>query len=298
MYYNSKGEKVSSAKFKEMYNALKNRQELLKAGLMNRRDLFKMGLLSSAGFLVAKSGLSARAQTASSQTCTSVNQCASPPTTPFTMDLPIMPVKTPVDVSTLNPAPQIAPNTNINPNTGLPFEGRTRSHQAPALGFPFPPPVVYQIVQQKKPHVVMSNQLPQQTIWGFDGISPGPTFVSHYGTPILVRNVNNLPAANDGFGVNSVTTHLHNGHTPSESDGFPCDFFEMGQYYDQYYPNVLAGFNSNFPPDGDINESLSTLWYHDHRVSFTSQNVYKGLAGFHILFNSFDTGNETSGFRA
>jgi len=297
MYYNSKGERVSRAKFKEMYNALKNRQELFKAGLMNRRDLFKMGLLSSAGFLVAKSGLSTRAQTTSSQTCTSVNQCASPPTTPFTMDLPIMPVKTPVDVSTLNPAPQIAPNTNINPNTGLPFEGRTRSHQAPALGFPFPPPVVYQIVQQKKPHVVMSNQLPQQTIWGFDGISPGPTFVSHYGTPILVRNVNNLPTANDGFGVNSVTTHLHNGHTPSESDGFPCDFFEMGQYYDQYYPNVLAGFNSNFPPDGDINESLSTLWYHDHRVSFTSQNVYKGLAGFHILFNSFDTGNEGSGFR-
>jgi FtsP/CotA-like multicopper oxidase with cupredoxin domain len=295
MYYNTRGEKVSSAKFKEMYNALKNRQELIKAGLMNRRDLFKMGLLSSAGYLLAKSGLSARAQT-QAQACT-VNQCASPPTTPFTIDLPIMPVKEPIDVETLSPAPQIAPNRNINPNTGLPFEGRTRNHQAPALGFPFPPPVVYQMVQQENTQVVMSNQLPKQEIWGFDGISPGPTFVSNYGTPILVRNVNNLPVENDGFGKNSVSTHLHNGHTPSESDGFPCDFFEKGQYYDHYYPNVLAGFNSDFPPDGDINESLSTLWYHDHRVSFTAQNVYKGLAGYHLLFNRFDSGNETSGFR-
>ncbi|HXH39137.1 MAG TPA: multicopper oxidase domain-containing protein, partial [Thermoanaerobaculia bacterium] len=48
---------------------------------------------------------------------------------------------------------------------------------------------------------------------------------------------------------------------------------------------------------GDINESLSTLWYHDHRENFTSQNVYKGLIGFYLLFNQYDTGDETTGFR-
>jgi FtsP/CotA-like multicopper oxidase with cupredoxin domain len=32
------------------------------------------------------------------------------------------------------------------------------------------------------------------------------------------------------------------------------------------------------PPNGDPNEALGTLWYHDHRVDFTSQNVYKGLS--------------------
>jgi FtsP/CotA-like multicopper oxidase with cupredoxin domain len=31
-------------------------------------------------------------------------------------------------------------------------------------------------------------------------------------------------------------------------------------------------------------------------VEFTAQNVYKGLAGFYLLFNQFDTGNETTGF--
>ena len=35
-------------------------------------------------------------------------------------------------------------------------------------------------------------------------------------------------------------------------------------------------------PDGDVNESLSTLWYHDHRAEFTAQNVHKGLAGFYL----------------
>ena len=222
----------------------------------------------------------------------------------LTMPLPIMPQKQPISVNNLTgPAPQINPNTATNPATGIAFEGRTRPHQAPALGFPFPAPVVYQVSQQAGT-VFMSSQLPQQTIWGFDGISPGPTYVANYGTPILVRNYNNLPSSNGGFGNPSVTTHLHNGHTPSESDGFPCDFFAQGQYYDHYYLNVLAGFNSDHKPAqgqpitaaGDINESMSTLWYHDHRVDFTSQNVYKGLEGFYLLFNQFDTGNEGTGF--
>jgi FtsP/CotA-like multicopper oxidase with cupredoxin domain len=291
MYFDSQGRRVSRARFNQMYAAFKNRQELIKAGLMNRRDLVKLGLLSG-GYLAAKGGLSA----AWAYGGGGGSQCASPPTTPFTMQLPIMPLKQPVSVSSLSPAPQINPNTATNPATGLPFEGRTRTHQAPALGFAFPPPVVYQVTQ-KPGLVTMSNQLPQQTIWGFDGISPGPTYVANYGTPVLVRNVNGLQGDNSGFGNPSVTTHLHNAHTPSESDGFACDYFAFGQYYDQYYPNALAGFNSDHKPTGDINESLSTLWYHDHRVSFTAQNVYKGLAGFYLLFNQFDTGNETTGFR-
>ncbi|HSK43440.1 MAG TPA: multicopper oxidase domain-containing protein, partial [Candidatus Binatia bacterium] len=119
--------------------------------------------------------------------------------------------------------------------------------------------------------------------------------------PQITRNVNALPNINQvnntGFGMPSVSTHLHNGHTPSESDGNPCDFYPAGHFCDQYYPNVLAGFNSDHAPNGDINESLSTLWYHDHRIDFTSQNTYKGLAGFYCLFNQFDTGSDQTGFR-
>src|SRR5260370_7111191 len=120
-----------------------------------------------------------------------------------------------------------------------------------------------------------------------------------YGEPILVRNVNKLPYNSGGFGNKAVTSHLHNGHTPSESDGFPCFFDKSGQFYDHHYPNVLAGFSDPqfAATNGDIRESLSTLFYHDHRIDFTAQNTYKGLIGQYLLFNQFDTGDETTGFR-
>lgn len=295
MYFNHRGERVSRARWKEMYQAFQNRQELVKAGLTSRRDLMRLGLLTAGGLLIPKRGLSW-----GDNNCrygsTGCGNCASPPTTPWTMSMPIMPVKQ-ATAALSGPAPSINPNLTINPATGMPYEGRTRAHQAPPLGFPFPTSTLYE-VHQRAAQVQVSPSLPLQTLWTFDGVSPGPTYVARYGTPFIVRNYNDLPTDNGGFGLNSVTTHLHNGHTPSESDGFPCDYFAAGQYYDQYYPNVLAGFNStHISTNGDINESLSTLWYHDHRENFTSQNVYKGLLGFYLLFNNYDTGDETTGFR-
>src|SRR5258708_39879135 len=89
MYFNVYGEKVSRARWKEMTSALKRRQEIIAAGL-SRRDLFKMRLLTRGGMLVSLSGLSARADSCY-RDCGS--QCASPATTPWTMQLHIMPVK-------------------------------------------------------------------------------------------------------------------------------------------------------------------------------------------------------------
>src|SRR5215469_9532303 len=301
MYFNIFGDRVSRRRFKEMLNAAKNRRELIAAGLTSRRDLMKIGLLTPGGMLVAMSGLSARAygqSTGSNQLCLPGNQAASPPTKAFVQPLPIMPIASTVPVSSLKPAPTISPNTSAG-------EVRAASHQAPQLNpqmFPFPPPRVYQFTQQAV-QVTQSPDLPKQTVWGFNdsvhgAISPGPTYSANYGVPQMTRNINGLPPLNQngGFGMPSVSTHLHNGHTPSESDGNPCDFYGAGHYCDQYYPNVLAGFSSTNPPLGDINESLSTLWYHDHRVDYTSQNTYKGLVGFYCLFNQFDTGDENTGF--
>jgi FtsP/CotA-like multicopper oxidase with cupredoxin domain len=292
MYFNILGEKVSGARYREMVNAAKNRRELIAAGLTSRRDLFKLGLLTGAGMLVPKLGLSARARSIRP----GANQLASPVTTPFIDPLVVMPQATPV--ASLTPAPTIAPNTAAG-------ESRTRNHQGFAQ---FPPNRFFNVTQQAITVRQTSDpRLPAQTIWAYgDGThttSPGPTYSSRYFASAgaqsnLVRNHNALPPVNQngGFGIPSVTTHLHNGHTPSESDGFPCDFFEIGHFYDQHYPNVLAGINSTHPGTGDINESLSTLWYHDHRVDFTSQNTYKGLLGFYLLFNDHDTGDETTGF--
>ena len=46
---------------REIKNAAKNRREIIAARL-SRRDMIKAGLLTSAGYLIHKNGLSARAQ--------------------------------------------------------------------------------------------------------------------------------------------------------------------------------------------------------------------------------------------
>ena len=277
---------------READQAQKNRREIVAAQL-SRREMMQMGLLTSAGFLIPKKGLSARPMTRSGFMMPD-NICTSPATSAFTEAFTPMEVKRP-ETTPLTPTPTVAPNNAAG-------EGRTRNHQV--VTSPFPPTKQYRIVQQAAQKSVHAG-LPLQTLWTFDGKSPGPLYVARYGEPIIVRNVNALPANNGGFGINQVSTHLHNGHTPSESDGFPCDYFPNpavpaianATFYDQYYPNILAGFASTHPPNGDLNESMSSLWYHDHRVDFTAQNVYKGLAGMYNLYNNFDTGDETTGFR-
>ncbi len=298
MYFNVFGEKVSRARYKAMLTAAKNRRELIAARL-DRRELIKMGLMTSAGLLAPIGGLSSRAfaQQGPPNLCAPGNQAASPPTTPFTMPLPILPLAQPV--AGLNPGPTVAPNVTAG-------EQRTRPHQALTL---FSPRKYYNVFQRQIIHS-FSHELPLQTVWGFDDSNgnvstPAPTYVFRYGEPVLVRNNNALPPDPQfgGFGKPEVSTHLHNAHTPSESDGFPGDFFKSGQilaggvsFYDQHYPMQLAGILSTHPGTGDINEALSSLWFHDHRVNFTSQNTYKGLVGLACFFNDHDTGDETTGF--
>ena len=68
----------------------------------------------------------------------------------------------------------------------------------------------------------------------------------------VVRRINQLPPSdqNGGFGVPETSTHLHNFHSGSDSDGGPCNptqqrFFFRGQYYDYYYNMRFAGWNSH-----------------------------------------------------
>lgn len=117
--------------------------------------------------------------------------------------------------------------------------------------------------------------------------TPGPTYKSRYGESILVRRFNDLPPVGNAkafWALPSTTSHLHNGHTASESDGNPQDWIDSGEFWDHHY--------GNFPSGNDNNEKLTTLWYHDHRLDFTAANVYAGLAGFYFLYDEIDTGFE------
>jgi len=178
-----------------------------------------------------------------------------------------------------------------------------------------------------------------KSVWTFDGTMPPKLLVVRYGEPVLMRHYNALPidvSANKGFGAHTITTHEHNGHNPSESDGFAGAFFFPGQYYDYRWPIALAGHDtinrdatdpkaatpctagevlrvqrrngpemvacdvSNDPNGkvgtiklrGDYRETMSTHWFHDHMLDFTSQNVYKGNGAMMNYYSAIDRGNE------
>ena len=159
--------------------------------------------------------------------------------------------------------------------------------------------------------------LPKQaadSLWTFGGTLPPKLLLGRYGEPILFRHHNGLSPdvrKNGGFGRHTISTHEHNGHHGAENDGFAGAFFFPGQFYDYHWPIVHAGINTinttaSDPragaPDGaggitrlpgDWHETMSTHWFHDHMFSFTSQNVYKGIAAMFNLYSSLDRGNET-----
>ncbi|VVP15048.1 Ig-like domain-containing protein [Pseudomonas fluorescens] len=167
-------------------------------------------------------------------------------------------------------------------------------------------------------------------LWTFDGTFPAKLLMVRYGQPVLMRHYNALPidpAANMGFGLHTISTHEHNGHSPAESDGYTNAFFFPGQYYDYRWPLQLAGYdtintkaedpraafpcapgetlyvndtspglktcdNGTIKIRGDWRETMSTHWFHDHMLDFTAQNVYKGNAVMMNYYSALDRGNE------
>jgi spore coat protein A len=126
-------------------------------------------------------------------------------------------------------------------------------------------------------------------IWGYDGIFPGPTIESRSSRRVVVRQINELPVP--------VSTHLHGGRTPPGSDGFPTDLIlPRRRSSEERSPHAHHG-NPDRPPDKagwtfhrgskdyfyPLEQKAATLWYHDHRMDFTGPQVYRGLAGFHIV---------------
>ena len=249
------------------------------AGL-GRRDLIKMGLLATGGYLVARKGTSAPLILVRRRD----DFPPSPPTTPWAVALPMLQVAQNV---ALIPAPAEFPVAGEAPRA---------AHQK---WNQFLPQKTYELVAAETTHVFHPDLPAPSTVWSFNGQIPGPLIKANYGEPIVVRFRNSLPtvAQHVGPGRPEISIHLHNGHTASESDGNPADFFATPFFKDNHYPNVLAGFASTHQPNGDPNEALSTLCYHVHRFDFTAPNVYKGLAGMYSLFDNLDTGNELTGLQ-
>lgn len=303
---------------------------------LTRRDLLKMGLLSATtGMLLPIPGLSLRAARAD-LICPVPGRAPpegliSPFTRPWREEMPRLVEKqvvagnNPANISNGNGGG--APGYNAigtydggdskircladYPELGSSTPYSNLSHQgwgkSGSLGNQ-PPQKWYEMHERQFNHVWHAD-LPAgtsgQPAWGFDGVVPGPMFRTRYGQSHFLRIHNDLPATNLGFGINQTTTHLHNLHTPSESDGNPLYTNYSGHYWDHHYPNVYAGVKQ-FGGIGDPNEALGTLWYHDHKLDFTAQNVYAGLYGMVSIYDALgayadptkgDYGDETKGWR-
>jgi FtsP/CotA-like multicopper oxidase with cupredoxin domain len=255
--------------------------------MLNRRTFFKLGLLGSAGALLSWQALRA---------ATSRPTALSPVLTPFLDQLPLPPLPRELDWQ-----PNQLPFNDLDPE---------------AMKFVDPSQVkgkatFYRIVSEVR-SVKFHAQLPATEIWGYrDGNLPagqkwdfalGPTFKrplsndnAFVGT--IVRHENKLPSVREhrGFGEPRNSTHLHGGHVPARSDGFPTDIaladgtpfnvtFEHGQHFDYAYPLLDPGFFEE--GHGAHTERPSTLWYHDHLLDFTAQNVYRGLAGIFLVHDN------------
>jgi spore coat protein A len=118
-------------------------------------------------------------------------------------------------------------------------------------------------------------------IWGYQGQFPGPTLRSRAGRPVVVRHRNELPVP--------TVVHLHGGHTPADSDGFPNDLVypvgtdplaaHAGHHGDPAARIAIGEREHRYP----MRQRAATLWYHDHRMDFTGPDVWRGLAGFHLV---------------
>ena len=319
---------MTSWKDRLALTAQRNRQEIVKAKL-NRREMMRLGLLTAGGALIAKAGLSARAFAQqgpgggnaglSPLTTVSGVDGQSPPVTPWKAPMPRLTVlqtvanndphnlefgvpdgTTPVDGATRRVAHQYFSHNPNNDTFGAGSQGS------------FIPQKFYEM-DMKEDLIQIHPDLPATKFFCFHDDKgkarvPGPLIRAKYGEPVLVRYKNKLPSVKHAqdFGIAEMTTHLHNGHTPSESDGNPVNFFNSIHdpnainphgFKDQHYPNVLAGYTALGNKVGDPREALSSLWYHDHHLDFTAQNVYKGMFGCYNLFDDKDTGDETTGLR-
>ncbi len=190
---------------------------------------------------------------------------------PFTQEMPVAPVKQPLAVGT-------APFEVGNVFHGVAPEYFNRV--AAENGQPYYeafPTAFYEMRIQESTHEFFPGV--QTPVYGYDGMVPGPTFKARVGQPVVIRQINELPDLEQ-------SVHLHGGHNPAHSDGYPNFYVLPGEARDYYYTNTVP-FERGEP---DFTESPSTMWYHDHAMDLTAETVVKGLAGFFITQDDLEVG--------
>jgi FtsP/CotA-like multicopper oxidase with cupredoxin domain len=298
---------------------------------MTRRDMLRLSAGGAGMFALTASGLAVSSSLGSGGGNIYIEAFPTSPLilSPFNDPLPIPKAAAPIAKSIVDtwespPGPD---------NQDFVKDAAAWKHQlwpgtAPVADYPLP--LVYQIKLEVAGHDFTSSlvqpidsngrnvtpprsananprKLPSSTIYGFNGTFPGPRINFEYTKPALLRFENHLDVDNgfdrQDFGAPNYAflTHLHNGHTASESDGNPAQghrrfsplgrldheaAYEPGEWVDNLYLGYPAG--------GDDREIQSFFWFHDHVHGHTAANVYKGMVGLMPLYDpKIDRGDET-----
>ncbi|HKH11661.1 MAG TPA: multicopper oxidase domain-containing protein, partial [Rubrobacter sp.] len=114
------------------------------------------------------------------------------------------------------------------------------------------------------------------TIYGYNGVTPGPTIHATKGRKAVVRHINSLPDVSFFNNYKPWTSvHLHGSDSLPQYDGYASDITNPGEFKDYHYPN---------------DQPSRTLWYHDHGVHHTAENAYMGLAAQYNLHDEQEMG--------
>jgi spore coat protein A, manganese oxidase len=196
---------------------------------LRRRELLKLGLFGSAALMLPAERV-ARTQLAISNRIP-----ASRLPKPFTVPFEVPPIAVPVRQTT-------------DPVTGTYTD-------------------IYSLTQTQASHEVLPGL--QTEIWGYNGITPGPTIVVPRGRETIVRQDNELPGVHPQLRYTVWTsTHLHGSPSLPQYDGYASDITNVKQFKDYQYLN---------------RQTARTAWYHDHGVHITAPNAYMGLAAMYII---------------
>jgi FtsP/CotA-like multicopper oxidase with cupredoxin domain len=212
---------------------------------LTRRDALKLGVLGSAALVLPTErtarGLLAQANRLDPARLPTVGQLK------FAVPPDARPIPTTVTV----------PGTWIDP--------RPPATDAPvSIGIDYYPSHMRQVPQPILPG------LPPTVIWGYQGITPGPTVHVQQGRPVIMRHFNDMAEQHPvlRYGRPQTSVHLHGNQSLPQHDGYANDTTDFGQYKDYWYPSF---------------HEASTLWYHDHGVHHTASNAYMGLAAqYHV----------------
>jgi len=177
-------------------------------------------------------------------------------------------------------APALNPNTLTKFVDPLPIPEIAKSAGMRAAPGQSAAKIPYFRVPMRQVESKFHRDLPPARLWCYGSTSPGPTFETRSGQPLLIEWPNELPgkhflpidhglhgAESDQPEVRGVV-HVHGAKTPPESDGYPEDWVVPGKSRTYFYPN---------------RQDSAALWYHDHAMGINRLNIYAGMFGLFLI---------------